>query len=261
MLTDHAARLAAQAHLTVICLDFDGTLAPIVDDPNEARPLPGTAELLGHLAARFAAVALLSGRPADYLAKHAAAPGVRYLGLYGLQEIRNGHGWVDPRLEAARPAVMAAQQDLRDCAAVRDSGAYLEDNSMALPFIRGGSPTPPLGRRPSIKQLGRSPNVTGWTSYSASWSGSCAQPCAATRVMLFGGSSAIPTPSAWSWPGTISVTFPHLLLRLSCRLTGATCHASQWTLPRLHQPSSTKQMSSLTGRLDCWSSFGDYSSE
>ena len=65
-----------------MCLDFDGTLAPIVDDPNKARPLPGTDELLAHLAARFAAVALLSGRPADYLVKHAAAPGVRYLGLY-----------------------------------------------------------------------------------------------------------------------------------------------------------------------------------
>jgi trehalose 6-phosphate phosphatase len=105
-----------------MCLDFDGTLAPIVDDPNEARPLPGTVELLGHLAARFAAVALLSGRPADYLAEYAAAPGVRYLGLYGLEEIRDGHVWVDPRLEAARPAVMAAQQDLRSCATVRDSG-------------------------------------------------------------------------------------------------------------------------------------------
>jgi trehalose 6-phosphate phosphatase len=132
MLTEHTARLAARAHLTAICLDFDGTLAPIVDDPNEARPLPGTVELLGHLAARFAAVALLSGRPADYLAKHAAAPGVRYLGLYGLQEIRDGDVWVDPRLEAAQPAVMAAQQDLRDCAAVRDSGAYLEDKQYAV---------------------------------------------------------------------------------------------------------------------------------
>jgi trehalose 6-phosphate phosphatase len=132
MLTDHAARLEARPHLTVICLDFDGTLAPIVDDPNEARPLPGTVELLGHLAARFAVVAVLSGRPADYLAKHAAASGVRYLGLYGLQEIRDGHVWVDPRLEAARPAVTAAQQDLRDCAAVRDSGAYLEDKQYGV---------------------------------------------------------------------------------------------------------------------------------
>jgi trehalose 6-phosphate phosphatase len=132
MLSEHTARLAARAHLTAICLDFDGTLAPIVDDPNEARPLLGTVDLLGHLAARFAAVALLSGRPADYLAEHAAAPGVRYLGLYGLEEIRDGHVWVDPRLEAARPAVMAAQQDLRDCAAVRDSGAYLEDKQYAV---------------------------------------------------------------------------------------------------------------------------------
>ena len=88
--------------------------------------------MLGQLAARFAAVALLSGRPADYLAQHAAAPGVRYLGLYGLQEIRDGQLWVDPRLKAARPAVLAAQQDLRDCAAVRDSGAYLEDKQYAV---------------------------------------------------------------------------------------------------------------------------------
>jgi trehalose 6-phosphate phosphatase len=132
MLTEHAARLVAQAQTAAVCLDFDGTLAPIVDDPNEARPLSGAVELLGDLAARFAAVALVSGRPADYLAKHAAAPGLRYLGLYGLQEIRDGQVWVDPRLEAAHPDVMAAEQDLRDCAAVRDSGAYLEDKQYAV---------------------------------------------------------------------------------------------------------------------------------
>jgi trehalose 6-phosphate phosphatase len=131
-LSDHAARVTAQANTAAMCLDFDGTLAPIVDDPNEARPLPGAVELLGRLAARFAAVALLSGRPADYLAKHAAAPGVRYLGLYGLQEIRDGQVWVDPRLEAARPDVMAAEQDLRDYGAVRESGAYVEDKQYAV---------------------------------------------------------------------------------------------------------------------------------
>ena len=132
VLAEHAAGVAAQAQTTALCLDFDGTLAPIVDDPNQARPLPGTVELLAQLAPRFAAVALLSGRPADYLAQHAAAPGVRYLGLYGLQEIRDGQLWVDPRLTAARRAVLAAQQDLRDCAAVRDSGAYLEDKQYAV---------------------------------------------------------------------------------------------------------------------------------
>jgi trehalose 6-phosphate phosphatase len=131
-LAEHAARVAAQAQTTALFLDFDGTLAPIVDDPNEARPLPWTVELLGQLAARLAAVALLSGRPADYLAQHAGAPGVRYLGLYGLQEIRDGQLWVDPRLEAARLAVKAAQKNLRDSAAIHDSGAYLEDKQYAV---------------------------------------------------------------------------------------------------------------------------------
>jgi trehalose 6-phosphate phosphatase len=132
VLAERAARVAAQADISALCIDFDGTLAPIVDDPNAAKPLPGVVELLPQLASRFAAVALLSGRPADYLARHAAATGVRYLGLYGLQEIRDGRVWVDPRLEAARPEVMAAQRDLADSPAVRDSGAYLEDKQYAV---------------------------------------------------------------------------------------------------------------------------------
>jgi trehalose 6-phosphate phosphatase len=103
-----------------------------VDDPEAARPLAGVVELLGPLADRYAAVALVSGRPADFLAAHAGAPGVRYLGLYGLQEIRDGRVWVDPRLEAARPAVVAAQQDLRDSPAVRESGAFPEDKRYAV---------------------------------------------------------------------------------------------------------------------------------
>jgi trehalose 6-phosphate phosphatase len=129
---EHAARLAGRADEVALCLDFDGTLSPIVDDPQAARPLPGTVELLGQLAARFAAVALISGRPAAYLAEHAAAPGVRYLGLYGLQEIRDGQVWVDPRLEAARSAVVAAHEDLKTHPAAQASGAYLEDKEYAV---------------------------------------------------------------------------------------------------------------------------------
>ncbi len=124
---EQAARLVERAQKVALCLDFDGTLSPIVEDPQAARPLPGIAELLGPLAERFAAVALVSGRPDAYLAEHAAARGVRYLGLYGLQEIREGQLRVDPRLKAARPAVLAAGKALRNAPAVRDSGAWLED--------------------------------------------------------------------------------------------------------------------------------------
>jgi trehalose 6-phosphate phosphatase len=129
---EYASRLAARADQVALCLDFDGTLSPIVPDPEAARPLEGVVELLGPLATRYAAVALISGRPADYLATHAAAPGVRYLGQYGLQEIRDGQVRVDPRLEAGRPAVEAAQRDLREHPAVVDSGAWLEDKRYAV---------------------------------------------------------------------------------------------------------------------------------
>src|ERR687892_1459085 len=129
---EHAARLAERAGEVALCLDFDGTLSPIVDDPQAARPLPDIVELLEPLAGRFAAVALISGRPASYLAEHAAAPGVRYLGLYGLQEIHDGQAQVDPRLEAARPAVVAAHEDLKTHPVVQASGAWLEDKEYAV---------------------------------------------------------------------------------------------------------------------------------
>ena len=127
-----AARLAQRAAEVAVCLDFDGTIAPIVEDPAAARPLPGVVDLLGPLADRYAAAAIVSGRPATYLASHAAAPGVRYLGMYGLEEIVEGRVQVDPRLEAARPAVEAAREELAGDPAVTASGAHLEDKRYAV---------------------------------------------------------------------------------------------------------------------------------
>ena len=130
---EQAARaLVDRAQEIALCLDFDGTLSPVVDDPEAARPLHGVVELLEPLADRFAAVAIVSGRPAPYLAEHVAAPGVRYLGQYGLQEMYEGEARADPRLEAARPAVGAATQALRDSPAVLESGAWLEDKVYAV---------------------------------------------------------------------------------------------------------------------------------
>jgi trehalose 6-phosphate phosphatase len=131
-IAEHAARLARRAAEVALCLDFDGTISPIVEDPAAARPIPGVVELLGPLADRYAAVALISGRPATYLASHAAAPGVRYLGMYGLEEIVDGRVQVDPRLEAARPTVAAVARDLAEDPAVTGSGAYLEDKRYAV---------------------------------------------------------------------------------------------------------------------------------
>ena len=58
------AELAAAASRTVVGLDFDGVLSPIVEDPSEAHIHPGAHEVLVELAQVVRAVAVITGRPA-----------------------------------------------------------------------------------------------------------------------------------------------------------------------------------------------------
>ncbi|WP_067437080.1 trehalose-phosphatase [Nocardioides jensenii] len=58
------AALVRAAHESVIGLDFDGTLSPIVDDPSQAHIHPEAGEVLVDLADQVAAVAIITGRPA-----------------------------------------------------------------------------------------------------------------------------------------------------------------------------------------------------
>jgi trehalose 6-phosphate phosphatase len=70
-------------------LDFDGTLAPIVEEFDQAEPYPGTAARLAGLADRFARVAVISGRPVAYLlARLAGAGATELIGLYGMERVQ-----------------------------------------------------------------------------------------------------------------------------------------------------------------------------
>ncbi len=50
-----------------VLTDYDGTLAAVVEDRDKAAPLPGVPGIVAALAERFALVAVVSGRPVDYL--------------------------------------------------------------------------------------------------------------------------------------------------------------------------------------------------
>jgi trehalose 6-phosphate phosphatase len=92
--------LAADPGGSGLFLDFDGTLTPIVEDPEtSALPAP-LVPVLTDLAAALAVVAVVSGRPARFLGTRIEVEGVRRLGLYGLEEWRAGA--VVARPEAAR---------------------------------------------------------------------------------------------------------------------------------------------------------------
>ena len=92
----------------MVVVDFDGTLAPIVDDPAQARPLPGAVDVLGRLAGRLARVAVVSGRPVDFLRRHLDAPGLTIAGQYGVERLDGGQVLVDAAAREWMPAVADA---------------------------------------------------------------------------------------------------------------------------------------------------------
>jgi len=55
--------LVASAGRAVVCLDFDGTLAPIVEDPKQAHIHPDAPKVLVGLAEHVGAIAVVTGRP------------------------------------------------------------------------------------------------------------------------------------------------------------------------------------------------------
>ena len=70
----------------VVLLDFDGTLAPIVARPEDARPVPGAADVIAGLVRKVAAVWIVTGRPSAIVrALLGPVDGLRIAGLYGFE--------------------------------------------------------------------------------------------------------------------------------------------------------------------------------
>jgi trehalose 6-phosphate phosphatase len=103
------APLAASPRTAGLLSDFDGTLAPIVADPADARPLPAGVRALAALAPRLGLVAVVSGRPVTFLREHVPVPGVVLAGVYGLERLTgDGHIVTDHRAAAHVGEVAAA---------------------------------------------------------------------------------------------------------------------------------------------------------
>ncbi len=100
--------LARHPSESAFVTDFDGTLAPIVDDPATAAPLSQSIEALRILGAHLKVVAIVSGRPVAFLRSHLAIEGVEIIGQYGLERLVDGHAVLDPRAEPYVDAVAAA---------------------------------------------------------------------------------------------------------------------------------------------------------
>jgi trehalose 6-phosphate phosphatase len=135
----------------LIATDFDGTLAPIVADPREARAHPGAVAALRELAGVVGTLAVITGRPAAEaveLGGFEAVPGLIVLGHYGLERWEDGAltGPGDlPGVEAARerlPGVLAG--------AGAPEGLWVEDKGSAL-AVHTRRAADPVGALAAVK--------------------------------------------------------------------------------------------------------------
>lgn len=100
----------------LVALDFDGTLADIVPDPEQARAHPGAVAALAALAPKVASVAVITGRPAEVAVRFAGVAGVEgldrlvVLGHYGAERWDAVTGSV--HAPAAHPGVDAVRAEL-----------------------------------------------------------------------------------------------------------------------------------------------------
>ncbi|CAM5734048.1 hypothetical protein SBADM41S_12174 [Streptomyces badius] len=106
----------ARPDRAVVALDFDGTLADIVPDPEQARAHPGTVAALAALAPKVAAIAVITGRPAGVAVRYggfAGVPGLErlvVLGHYGAERWDAVTGTV--RAPAPHPGITAVRAEL-----------------------------------------------------------------------------------------------------------------------------------------------------
>jgi trehalose 6-phosphate phosphatase len=127
------AALLRAPRRALIALDFDGTLAPIVADPDEARALPEATAALRRLMPLVGTLAVITGRPASSAVQYAGLqqlPGVIVLGHYGRQR------WQDGSLDSppAPPGLADARRQLPAVLTKAGpfAGTWIEDKGDAL---------------------------------------------------------------------------------------------------------------------------------
>jgi trehalose 6-phosphate phosphatase len=100
-----------------LLFDLDGTLAPIVDRPEDASVPHRTRELIGRIARRYGLCGVVSGRQALEARRILDLPELTYIGNHGFELLRPGATGPEPA-----PALEGREGDAAGFAAELDPG-------------------------------------------------------------------------------------------------------------------------------------------
>lgn len=117
---------------TLLLLDYDGTLTPIVSRPEEALMSPQVGDKLSKLAEKTVySVGIVSGRPMSELKDMVKLDGIYYAGNHGLEIEGPGLSFISQPAQAARSLMKKLAGEMS--AALRDiEGVIIEDKGLSL---------------------------------------------------------------------------------------------------------------------------------
>ena len=140
----------------VLGLDFDGTLAPIVADPELARPDARTLELLAALASRVTQLVLISGRDSTQLQRRVPLPSIRLIGNHGMEESVTGRSRLRPVAAAFTPRLARAAEAIAALPEASLPGVRVERKRAAVSVHYRGSVDTGVGGRleVALRRLG-----------------------------------------------------------------------------------------------------------
>ncbi len=131
----------AQVRSGLVSVDFDGTLAPIVDDPSQAIPGPGAIVAVEELARVCLRVLVVSGRPLDFLRRYLDDHLVTLVASYGLETADRGEVVLHPQagawVDVIRDVATASREKGPPEMEVEEKGLSLTLHYRRHPEIRG----------------------------------------------------------------------------------------------------------------------------
>ena len=124
-----------------LATDFDGTLSPIVDRPEDARILPEGKEALERLSRRLALVAVVSGRPVGDLVAKIGLSGLVFIGNHGAEHWQDGVAQLPTATAAQSEKLKAGRDKLQE--ALRDvPGIMYEEKNLGFAVHYREAPRP-----------------------------------------------------------------------------------------------------------------------
>ena len=145
-LQDALAPLRAQLSEAALFCDFDGTLAPIVARPEDARLLDGVRPAIEELRERARLVAFVSGRGLSDLERLVDIPGCAYAGNHGMEIHRVGH---EPELAEGVAEHLDAIREFTERwpdARLAEGALRMESKGATVSIHARGAPDPEAAR-------------------------------------------------------------------------------------------------------------------